>query len=46
MHTPIGRPFAAVAMLGAVCTGGVEAAGTGYIFVSNESDDTVSVVDG
>lgn len=46
MRTPIGRSFAAAALLGTVCTGGVEAAGTGYIFVSNESDDTVSVVDG
>ena len=38
--------FLAAAMLTAAAAAPVQAAGTGYIFVSNESDNTVSVIDG
>lgn len=37
---------AAAAICGALAAGPAGAAGTGHIFVSNESDDTVSVIDG
>lgn len=40
------RAFAAAAICGALAAGPAGAAGTGHIFVSNESDDTVSVIDG
>lgn len=40
------RILRAAAICGALAAGPAGAAGTGYIFVSNESDDTVSVIDG
>ena len=39
-------PWAAAGLLAAVWAAAAPAAGTGYIFVSNESDSTVSVIDG
>ena len=39
-------PLLAALWASAWLAAAAQAAGTGYIFVSNESDDTVSVIDG
>ncbi len=48
MHSSLERLFGAIAVAALACAASAPAAaaGTGYIFVSNETDNTVSVIDG